>query len=88
MLVCALDLLKNVDSNDVKNRKTSFWSQYQSLKRHEVIHLKEKPDLDALDLFKKCNRYSKEVKNRKTLFWSQCQSFFGACLCSISVQEV
>ncbi len=44
MLVCALDPFKKGPrhSNEVRNRKTLFWSKYQSLKRHEIISNEEK----------------------------------------------
>jgi hypothetical protein len=45
MFVCALKLFKLGCrySNEVMNRKTPSWSQYQNLKRHEIIHSGEKP---------------------------------------------
>ena len=49
MLVCILDPFKKGwrHSNEVINNKTPFWSQYQNLKRHEIIILEEKPYFDA-----------------------------------------
>ncbi len=56
MLVCALDPFKKGwrHFNEVINRKTLFWSQYQSLKRHEIIFHEKKINIlmlvCALDL--------------------------------------
>ncbi len=49
MLVYALDQFKKGwgHSDEVINRKTLFWSQYQSLKRHKIIFHEEKPYSDA-----------------------------------------
>ena len=49
MFVCALDPFKKGwrNSNEVINRKTLFLSQYQSLKRHEIIFHEKNTYFDA-----------------------------------------
>ena len=69
MLVCILHPFKKGRrySNEVINRKTPFWSQYQSLKRHEIFILEEKPYFDAC----LCSRSIQE--GLETFCWSHKQ---------------
>ena len=69
MLVYALDLFKKGwrHSNEVIKRKTLFWSEYQSLKRHEIIFHEEKPYFDVC----LCSRSIQE--GFETFWWSHKQ---------------